>query len=270
VDELPAPACASLPFPRRARAWLPFLWSQVWFPGRSPDPSSVRCRSWLLLLVLPAALLYPGMAFHLFEPDEGRYAEIPREMLLCGEWVVPYLQGEPYLDKPPLLYWLVGLSYRCFGVEDWSARLVPGLAVHGCILLVYGFGRRILGEAAGFWGALLLSLAPGFVSMGRLLILDGLLTFCVTLALFAAYEAGRGAPSPHPRPRGGGEGKQSTRSPAVAGGVGRVRGVRLGWWMLAAVACGLGILAKGPVALLLLVPPLWAYRRLESGSCTVS
>ena len=64
-------------------------------------------------------------------PTFGRYAEIPREMLLRGEWIVPYLQGEPYLDKPPLLYWLVGLSYRLFGIHDWSARLVPALAVHG-------------------------------------------------------------------------------------------------------------------------------------------
>src|SRR5438445_13851058 len=121
------------------------------------------------------------------------------------------------------------VSYDRLGVEVWAARLVPALAVHGCILLAYFLGRRLLGERAAFWGALLLRLAPGFVSVGRLLILDGLLTFCVTLALFAAYEAAR-----------------SER-------------LRSGWWLLAGVACGLGILAKGPVALLLLAPPLWAY-----------
>jgi 4-amino-4-deoxy-L-arabinose transferase-like glycosyltransferase len=179
------------------------------------------------------------MAVPLFEPDEGRYAEIPREMLLRGEWVIPYLQGQPYLDKPPLLYWLVGLSYRLFGVHDWSARLVPALAVHGCILLIYGFGRRILGERSAFWGALLLSLAPGFISIGRLLILDGLLSFCVTLAVYAAYESVRGDC------------------------------LRPGWWLLAAVACGLGILAKGPVTLFLVVPPLWAYSRLQGCSCRI-
>ena len=70
------------------------------------------------------------MAFPLFEPDEGRYAEIPREMLAQGDWVVPYLNSEPYLDKPPLLYWLVMLSYQIFGIHDWSARLVPAMAVH--------------------------------------------------------------------------------------------------------------------------------------------
>src|SRR6202008_1592092 len=119
---------------------------------------------------VPAALLYPCLSFRLFEPDEGRYAEIPREMLARGEWIVPYLQGEPYLDKPPLLYWLVGLSYRVFGVQDWAARLIPALAVHASILLTYFFGARMLGERAGFWGACLLSLAPAFVSVGRLLV----------------------------------------------------------------------------------------------------
>ena len=108
-------------------------------------------------------------------------------MLQRGEWVVPYLQGRPYLDKPPLLYWLVMASYSLCGVHDWAARLVPALAVHGCVLAAYLLGRRSLGERAAFRGALLLSLAPGLMSMGRLLILDGLLTFWVTLGLFAAW-----------------------------------------------------------------------------------
>jgi Dolichyl-phosphate-mannose-protein mannosyltransferase len=230
---------SELLFPRQIRSWLPFLWSRVLFSGRKSCGGPVRYGALLLLLLLPSALLYPGMAIPLFEPDEGRYAEIPREMLLRGEWVVPYLQGEPYLDKPPLLYWLVGLSYRLFGIHDWSARLVPALAVHACILLTYGFGRRILGERAAFWGALLLSLAPGFISIGRLLILDGLLTLWVTLAVLAAYKAVRD------------------------------HRLRYGWWLLAAIACGLGILAKGPVAVLLSLPPLWAYRKLQGKPCRI-
>jgi 4-amino-4-deoxy-L-arabinose transferase-like glycosyltransferase len=99
-------------------------------------------------------------------------------------------------------------------------------------MLTYLLGRRIVGERPAFWGALLLALAPGFVSMGRLLILDGVLTLWVALALFASFEA--------------------------------VRGKRLAWrwWCLAAFSCGLGILTKGPVALLLLIPPLWLQQRL--------
>src|SRR5205823_6584442 len=91
----------------------------------------------LLLLVLPGVLLYPCLSFRLFEPDEGRYAEIPREMLARGDGVVPYLHGEPYLDKPPLLYWLVLACYGVFGVPAWAGRLV---AAAGCGLGVLAKG----------------------------------------------------------------------------------------------------------------------------------
>jgi 4-amino-4-deoxy-L-arabinose transferase-like glycosyltransferase len=233
----PVPDRASAAGTRSVLAWLPFLWDRVLFPGDAPPSARCRWTAFLLLLLVPAALLYPWLSFHLFEPDEGRYAEIPREMLARGEWVVPYLLGEPYLDKPPLFYWLVMLSYRFLGIHDWSARLVPALAVHGCVLLTYGLGRRLLGERAAFRGALTLGLAPGFVSVGRLLVLDGLLTFWVTLALFAVFEAVRG------------------------------ERLRWGWWLLAALACGLGILTKGPVTLLLVLPPLWLYRLLTGRGC---
>jgi 4-amino-4-deoxy-L-arabinose transferase-like glycosyltransferase len=150
-----------------------------------------------------------------------------------GEWVLPTLQGQPYLDKPPMLYWLVKVSYNLSGVSESAARLIPALAVHLTILLIYLMGRRILGERAALWGALLLTIAPGFMGMGRLLIIDGLLAFFVTLSLFAAFEAVRGEK------------------------------LRRGWWLLAAFACGLGILSKGPIALMLLVPPILVHRWLS-------
>jgi hypothetical protein len=190
-------------------------------------------------LVLPALLLYPTLSFHLFEPDESRYAQIGREMFQRGEWVVPYLQSEPYLDKPPLLYWLIEASYALFGVQVWAARLVPALAVHGCVLLVYLLGRRMIGERAAFWGALALALSPGWVTMGRLLLMDSLLSFLMTLAVLAAFEAVRG------------------------------ERLRWGWWLLASAACGLAVLTKGPVALVLLLPPLWLQRWLTGSGCRI-
>jgi 4-amino-4-deoxy-L-arabinose transferase-like glycosyltransferase len=236
----PVRPVAADPLPHSLLACLPLLWRRVLFPGAMTAPTRARVSALLLLLLLPAALLYPCLTFRLFEPDESRYAEIPREMFQRSEWVVPYLQGQPYLDKPPLLYWLVMASYRLLGVHDWSARLVPALAVHAAVLLTYLLGRRSLGERAAFWGALLLALAPGFLSMGRLLLLDGLLALWVTASVLCAFEA--------------------------------VRGPRLGWswWLAAAVACGLGVLTKGPVAVLLVVPPLWAYRRLAGAAGPVS
>ena len=214
------------PIGRSVLAWPPYLWSSVLFGGADPKSEPLRWRSLFWLLFLPSLLLYVRIGFPLFEPDEGRYAEIPREMLARGEWVTPYLEGKPYLDKPPLLYWLVMGSYRVFGIHDWSARLVPAVAVHLTLLVVYLFGRRRVGEAAAFRGALLLALAPAFVSIGRLLVLDGLLSLCVSLAVFAAWEA-----------------VETNRRSSP-------------WWLLAGIATGLGILTKGPVALILLLPPL--------------
>ncbi len=200
--------------------------------GQSEGPERWRYTPFLLLCVVSGAMLYPCLSFFLFEPDEGRYAQIPREMLTRGEWIVPTLQGERYLDKPPLFYWLVMACYRLFGFHDWAARLVPAAAVQGCVLLSYLFGRRLVGERAAFWGALALCLMPGFVGMGRLLVLDGLLTFWVTLSVFCAWQA-------------------------IDGPM-----LRRGWWLLTALSCGLGILTKGPVALVLLLPPLLLYRWL--------
>src|SRR4051812_44018701 len=82
--------------------WLPHLWTHVLFPGSPASASPWHWPPFVLLFVLAGLLLYPCMSFHLFEPDEGRYAQIPREMLTSGEWIVPTLQGKPYLDKPPL------------------------------------------------------------------------------------------------------------------------------------------------------------------------
>ena len=226
--------------PGSLRAWPSFLWTRVLFPGASAAvPARPGLFALLALIFLPAVLLYPCLSFHLLEPDESRYAEIPREMLQRGDPIVPVLQGEPYLDKPPLLYWLVAASYRLFGVSEAAARLPSALAVHGTILLVYLLGRRVLGERSAFAGALALTVAPGFVVIGRLLILDGLLTFWTSLALFAVFEA--------------------------------VRGDRLrwGWWLTAAAACGFGVLTKGPVALVLVLPPLWLHRRLTGRGCAV-
>ncbi len=220
------------PLPARAVDWLPFLWTRVLFPGNA---DACGPRSWgalLLVLLVPAALLYPCLSFALFEPDEGRYAQIPREMLQAGEWIVPTLQGEPYLDKPPLFYWAVMAAYAALGYHAWVARIVPALAVHGTVLLTYLLGRRLVGGRAAVWGALLLAVSPGLLGMGRLLLLDGLLTFWVTLALLAAFRAQAG-PRLHRR-----------------------------WWLVAALACGLGVLTKGPVAVVLPVLPLWLHRKL--------
>ena len=98
-------------------------------------------------------LLYPGRGFPLFEPDESRYAQIPREMMERGDLIVPLLQGEPYLDKPPLFYWLTIASYRLFGVSDWSRRLVPTVSLHLSVILALLPGPAPPGRSAPPSGA---------------------------------------------------------------------------------------------------------------------
>lgn len=218
--------------PRLLSRWVADLWNVVLFPGRTEIQSAIRPWALVLLIILPGVLLYPTLQFHLLEPDEGRYAQIPREMLARGEYIVPTLQSQPYLDKPPLLYWLVMASYSLFGVSEASARLIPAMAVHLTILMVYLLGRRSMGERSAFWGALLLTITPGYMGMGRLLIMDGLLTMWVTLALFAGFET-------------------------VRTGVFQRR-----WWYITAIACGFGVLTKGPIPLILMIPPIWLHGRL--------
>src|SRR5207247_2362940 len=116
--------------PRTLATLLPFWWSKVLFPAQPVADEPTR-GSWLdlLLVIVVAALLFFGrLGAPLLEPEEARYAEVPRQMLLAGDWVVPTLHGQLYLDKPPLLYWAVMISYSLFGVHDWAARLVPALA----------------------------------------------------------------------------------------------------------------------------------------------
>jgi 4-amino-4-deoxy-L-arabinose transferase-like glycosyltransferase len=181
------------------------------------------------LLTLVAALLYfSRLDCPLLEPEEGRYAEIPREMLAAGRFAVPVQGGRPYYQKPPLLYWMVMGCYAVCGVDDGIARLVPGAVGLLTVLLVYCWGRYTLGARAALLGALVLCLTPRFVYLGRVLGMDGLLALEVTAALLAACRALDG-------PR-----------------------LRRGWWLLSAGATGLGLLTKGPVAAALVVPPVLA------------
>ncbi len=228
--------------PRILAMLLPFWWSRVLFagdllPARSATKgeSSPWSRCGLMVLVLIAmTLFFLRLRAPLLEPQEPRYAEIPRQMLSEGRLLVPVLHGEPYLDKPPLLYWLVMGSYAVFGVHDWAARLVPGLAGVLTVLLTYWWGRRVAGERAGLCGALVLCLSAGFVYRQRMLNMDSLLCLWVTAALASGHAA------------------------LTTG-----RFLRQRWWLLSAAACGLGLLTKGPVALVLIGSPLLLYTFLE-------
>ena len=128
----------------------------------------------------------------LYNPDEGRYAEIPREILASGDWVVPHLNGLVYIEKPPLQYWATALSYVLFGQSAWSARLYTGLAGLGTILVTAWLARRLWGKAAAWRAGIMLASSLMLMVMSHQLMLDMSLTFFMTLTLAAFCAAQHG------------------------------------------------------------------------------
>ena len=97
-----------------------------------------------------AFLLFFGLsAFGLVGADEPRYAQIAREMLVRHDWVVPVLNGKPWLEKPALYYWEAMISYSLFGVSDWAARIPGAFSATTMVAAVFVFCRRITRPAAG-------------------------------------------------------------------------------------------------------------------------
>ena len=192
----------------------------------------------LLVVLLCAPLFLAGLGRSgLNDPDEGRNAEVAREMLVLGDWVTPRINDARYLDKPPVFFWAVASCYRLLGVNETAARLPSALAAIAALGLTVWFGRRWLGERAGLLAGVLLALSPLYLVFARLVIFDMLLLLCTTASTIAFYEAMEGE----------GRGR-------LASGAG---------FLLA----GVGTLVKGPVALLgpLLVATAWALWRRRPG-----
>uniref|UniRef100_A0A7C3Z441 Glycosyltransferase RgtA/B/C/D-like domain-containing protein n=1 Tax=Desulfobacca acetoxidans TaxID=60893 RepID=A0A7C3Z441_9BACT len=175
----------------------------------------------------PGLLVLAGLGLFFFrlgtpglmDPDEGRYAEIAREMLLLKDWLIPHLNLVPYLEKPPLVYWLTALSFATFGLTEGAARLPSALAALAGVFWAFGLGRALWGERQGFWGAMVLATCGGYVILARLLTLDMVFTFFLDWGIALGYLA-----LSRERPR---------------------------LWPWAYLALALAVLAKGPVALVL-------------------
>ncbi|MBS0262473.1 MAG: glycosyltransferase, partial [Planctomycetes bacterium] len=169
-----------------------FWWTTVMFPAAEPAApvaESAGARWWQPILLAAAAclLILPNLGYPLIDPDEARYAEIGREMLESRDYVVPTRLGEPYLDKPPLYYWLTAISYQMFGVSKESARLVPAMAGLATILLLYLVGGRVVGRLAAWISGLALLSSCGFLLSARFVFIDTLLTFLTTAILLCGY-----------------------------------------------------------------------------------
>ncbi|MCG3205078.1 MAG: Undecaprenyl phosphate-alpha-4-amino-4-deoxy-L-arabinose arabinosyl transferase [Elusimicrobia bacterium] len=137
------------------------------------------------LIILFGAILFldlPGA--HLFDPDETRYAEIPREMLAHQDWLTFRLNDSRYFEKPPLLYWLNATSMSLLGETPFAARLAVRLACIGTVLLIIGRLGTTVSPLGGLWGGLIFisSLLP--FALGRINLTDGVVSFFLTLTLF--------------------------------------------------------------------------------------
>jgi 4-amino-4-deoxy-L-arabinose transferase-like glycosyltransferase len=124
----------------------------------------------------------------LCDPDESRYAEIPREMLASRDFVTPTLNGSHYFEKPPLLYWVNAASMAMLGENPYAARLAARLATLGTAVALFVGLTGTLGLTAGLWAALIFLSSTYVFALGRINLTDGLLTFNMTAALLCLRE----------------------------------------------------------------------------------
>ncbi len=155
-------------------------------PEEPATPPTFSWRKDLLVLTLLFGFLNLfALGRHpLANPDEGRYAEIPREMIATGDWVTPRLNAVPYFEKPPFVYWCVAACLRVFGPGETSVRLTPALFGLGGVLLTYAAGRRLYGREAGLGAALVLGTGLLYFALSRLLILDMVVSVLMTATLY--------------------------------------------------------------------------------------
>ncbi len=159
-------------------------------PGRPAVPGPWSDLAWLAVcfgLLLFAQLGDTPLA----NPDEGRYAEIPREMVATGDYVTPRLNGVVYFEKPPLMYWAVAGMLQVFGPAEWAMRAPVALFALAGILLTYAVGRRCHGRTAGLAAAVVLGGSLLFFVLSRILLLDMAMSVLMTATLFCFHLAVR-------------------------------------------------------------------------------
>ncbi|MGH7995454.1 MAG: phospholipid carrier-dependent glycosyltransferase [Opitutaceae bacterium] len=116
----------------------------------------------------------------LYDLDESVYAEISREMLALGNWITPHLDFIPYLEKPPLLYWLNALAFKAFGLSAFTARLATAVAAIAGVGFTYGIGRDIWNRRTGIAAGAMLATSFGYFVFGRMAMPDMLFASLVT------------------------------------------------------------------------------------------
>jgi 4-amino-4-deoxy-L-arabinose transferase-like glycosyltransferase len=191
----------------------------------------------IILLVAFSFIWFSNLEYRkLVNPDEGRYAEIPREMVASGDWTTPRLNDLKYFEKPALQYWATATAYTLFGEHQWTARLWSALTGFLGALMVFFTGRRLFGALAGWYAALVLGSSLLYVLIGHVNTLDMGVSFFLSAAVCAFLLAQHDGADARARAR----------------------------WMLAAwAALALAVLSKGLIGLVLPGAALGLYIVIE-------
>ena len=208
-----------------------FWWNSIMFPVSLKESSVRRYKTYerflgtVGLLLIAAMVFFNSLNYPLFEPDEARNAQLALNVIESGQWMSLTLAEENYWDKPPLQMWAIAASYKIFGVSPFATRLPVAVASMFTILATLLLGKKLLGYRGSWFGGLLLLLTTGFVCVSRYVTMDASLTAMSTIMLLSTYLA-------------------------------VTNGFKRHYAVLASIACGLGILIKGPVIGVLCLPPL--------------
>src|SRR5436190_5950967 len=145
-----------------------------------------------IIVLLIAALIFLGCIISppaLMDDVDAVQAQIARNMVDSGDWVTARIDGIAYLEKPPLKYWLIALTYEIVGVHDWAARIPMAIAAVLLCWITAQFGAWAFGQKAGQYAGLCLATCVGLFLFTRVMIPDVLLTLAVTLALWGFLRA---------------------------------------------------------------------------------
>mgnify|MGYP004702783691 CR=1 FL=1 len=182
----------------------------------------------------------------LFQTDEGRYAEIPREMLASGDWVTPRLDGFKYFEKPVLQYWTTAVAYRLFGESNWTSRLWTALTGFLGVLMTAWVGWRLFDRGTGWCAALLLGGSIYYIIMGHFNTLDMGVSFFMSLSIFAFLLAMQSSDDV----QGSTSAARPLEVPDAGAAASKIQ-ARRRWMYLAWAAAALGMLSKGLEAIVL-------------------
>ena len=196
---------------------------------RPGEADALRVRPYIILGLICATIFIVGLgSVPLMGQDEGLYAECSREMLAGGNYIVPICNGEPFFDKPPLVYWLQAASISVFGVNSFAARFPSALSMIALVFLTAIAGNALYNRRAGFLGGCVMATSLLAVGIGRMAMLDAALTLTISISLGAFLLA------------------YLERLPKW--------GYLLFW-----IAAGLSVLIKGPAALVLIIAAVAAF-----------